>query len=152
GTLGARADVRLLYGFSLDVIATVALGSTHQVLDVAGSTAQFTPGSAVPVATAAGGLFALPGNIGRTGHDTVSGHPVAEVKVAWSVSERVRLTLGYDFLYWTRVLRPADQIPGVINTTSAPSQATFGSGGPSAPAAGFRHSDLPVQGLSFGAE
>jgi hypothetical protein len=64
----------------------------------------------------------------------------------------VRLTFGYQFLYWSRVARPGEQIDRVINPTQIP---VFGGNqllGPARPEPLFTTTDFWAQGLNLGLE
>jgi hypothetical protein len=59
-------------------------------------------------------------------------------------------TAGYDFLYWSRVARPGEQIDRSLNLTQSP---VFGTGtlvGPACPAPLIDSTDYFVHGLNFG--
>ena len=63
GQIGARASWQR-ERLSLDVTGKLALGSTHQVVNIQGDSSEvLLPGA--PVATFPGGIFALPSNSGR---------------------------------------------------------------------------------------
>jgi hypothetical protein len=63
------------------------------------------------------------------------------------VSEWLDVSVGYDFLYWSNVIRPGDQVSGTINSGQAPSQVPYANGGPIAPVPTFRRTDFSAQGL-----
>src|SRR5262249_53189153 len=78
GQIGARAEVRR-GGFFVDLLAKVALGSTHEVVDIAGSTVITPPGQAATVGN--GGLLALPSNSGHFTRDHFAVVPELGVNV-----------------------------------------------------------------------
>jgi len=133
--------------WTLDVRPALALGVTHQRVCVEGSFVQSSP----PV-NAVGGLLALNSNIGCRGNDEFSVVPQITTRVGYQLTERFRAFIGYDFLYWTNVVRPGDQIDTVLDTTRIP-------GGPGGnpinavrPAPLINSTDFWAQGLSVGAE
>jgi len=69
------------------------------------------------------------------------------------VTDWCRLSVGYNFLYCSSVLRPGNQIDRVLDETLIPN---FGTGvapaGQSRPAPILRGSDFWAQGLNFGVE
>jgi Putative beta barrel porin-7 (BBP7) len=148
GNLILRADYQILPTLTLDVTSRTAIGGTYNELNIAGSTTQLGPQGNV-VAVSNGGLFAQPYNSGRHSEYSFSVVPELEVCLVWDVTQHLQLTAGYNFLYWSNVLRPASQIPGTINTTTAPSQATFGGGGP-IPVEAFHLTSLTAQGITVG--
>ena len=36
--------------------------------------------------------------------------PEAQIKLGYNITPAIRLIVGYDFLYWSNVVRPTDQI------------------------------------------
>lgn len=136
--------------WSFGVRPSIALGATHEQLNVKGVTVQTVPGTQ-PVA-ATGGLLALNSNIGHRSQSSFAYVPEVTFRVGYQFSDRWKATLGYDFLYWSRVIRPADQIDTVLDTTQIP----FGGGGnpinQARPAPLFNETDFWAQGVNAGLE
>ncbi len=65
------------------------------------------------------------------------------------MTSRLRLTVGYTFLYWSQVARAGDQISTVINPSQFPPGQLSG-----APAPQFKLalSDFWAQGVNFGVD
>jgi hypothetical protein len=154
GQLGSR------FGYSagrlsLDLLGEVALGSTHQVVNVNGNSA-FTGtgalGGLLPGSTE-GGVFAQPTGSGRLSHDAFTIVPEMQLRVGIDVTPGIRTFVGYNFLYWSTVVRPGDQIDRTIN--SSQSILLGGSGllsGSSHPIGPFGTTDIWAQGLSLAVE
>jgi hypothetical protein len=138
--------------WSLDGLLKLALGGTYEAVNVAGGQSVTLPGGGTPT-TFVGGLLALPGNIGFASRDRFAVVPEVGVKAGVFVTEHLRLTIGYTFLYWSDVVRPGDQIDRALDETRIPN---FPTGlAPTAgvhPALVLRSSDFWAQGLSFGCE
>ncbi|MBN9519806.1 BBP7 family outer membrane beta-barrel protein [bacterium] len=83
--------------------AAAALGVSHQVVTIDGSTI-ITPPGGTP-ATFPGGLLALPTNTGRFERDRFAVVPEVQFRVGCQVSEGLRVSAGYDFMYWSSVAR-----------------------------------------------
>jgi hypothetical protein len=165
GQVGARAE--MAFGnFFAALAGTVALGSTHEVLQISGlSTLQATSGAHfipwignVPLAppyptTAPGGTLALPSNIGRYTRDRFSVLPEIEVQLGYALTQWIRCFVGYNFMYWSNVARPGAQIDRVVDIAQIP---TFEIYDPTlrstAPAPHFRSSGFWAQGLTFGVQ
>jgi hypothetical protein len=107
--------------------------------------------------TAVGGVLALPNaNIGQYSRDVFSVVPEIGVTLGYQVTSRWRATLGYNFLYWSNLIRPGDQIDTTIDVTRVPRflppnsnvQPVF----PPRPTVLFASTDFWAQGISFGAE
>ncbi len=107
--------------------AKVAAGMTHQSVDILGNTRLVDTGATVP-----GGLLAQPSNFGRRKNDVFSYVPEGNLAFGMHLSERLSASLGYTFLYWSKVARPGDQLDRTVNPSQVPTSLTFvpGSGAP----------------------
>jgi hypothetical protein len=150
---GGQLGVDAAYGcghWQLGVKGKVALGETHEIIDISGTQTITTPTGQVSHFT--GGLLALPSNIGHFNHDEFAVVPEINVNVGYRFSKCLVAYVGYDFLYWSRVARPGDQIDRVIDTSQIPN---FGQGTPTGiarPAVPFQQSDFWAHGLNVGVE
>lgn len=156
GQLGVKADYRW-GGWFVQGTARVALGVMRQSIDITGSllTNDFNDFGAPQVF--AGGLFALPTNIGHHHRDRFAVVPEVGLKLGYRLTPWAAVFVGYTFLYANKVVRPGDQIDRTINTTQAMTfQApqtpppTLALQGEARPAVRFRESDVWMQGLSVG--
>jgi hypothetical protein len=148
GQVGARAEFWRGNLF-VNVRGMVALGSTDQVVAVAGSTVIAPPGQVPTVAN--GGLLALPTNSGHFSRDQFAVVPEVGINVGYQVTQHLRAFVGYSFLYWSNVVRPGDQIDRGVNLTQVPGSATASHLiGPARPAPVLRDTDFWAQGISFG--
>jgi len=155
GQLGARLS-GAWGGFTGELTAKVALGETHQVVGVGGVTTQtaLAGGTAPTPGTFPGGTFALPSNMGRSRAAEFTVIPAVELKVGYQLTSWLSGFVGYDCLYWNRVVRPGDQIDRNINPTQS---AGFGGtggvlAGPASPQPLFNRTEVWAQGISFGLE
>jgi hypothetical protein len=128
----------------------LAAGATHEVLTIAGNST-LQPFKR-PAQTAVGGLFALPSNIGRFEADQFGVVPQGQARLGWQPVRWVRGWVGYDFLYWSQVLRPGSQVDLRVNPAQVPTDPGFTGARSSPPAAQFNRTDFWAQGLLFGAE
>jgi hypothetical protein len=138
---------------TLDGRAKLALGVTHQVLNVSGSQT-FPPGTP-GVENLPGGLLALNSNIGRFSRDRFSVVPEVGVSVGYFLTERLRASVGYNFLYWSNVARPGGQIDRGLDLLRIPNFARPPGTVPAVPdrpARLFTDTDFWAQGLTFGLE
>jgi hypothetical protein len=131
-------------------LVEVALGASHQVVNIQGSTTETGTGSANP-GTFPGGFFAQSTNVGRRTDDQFGVIPQLQVQFGYQVTSWLRAFVGYDFLYWNQVVRPGSQIDRRVNATQ---QLFLGESliGTPLPAPLFDRTDFWVQGVSFGAE
>lgn len=150
GAIGLQGDYRMGC-LTVGGMASVAFGSTHQIVNARGTTTITSPGG-VPVVND-GGLLALPSNSLRQSRDDFSIIPELGVRLGVQVTDNIRATVGYSFLYWSDVVRPGDQIDTSIDTRQLPrsGQPPLNIGANS-PAPRFKTSDFWAQGLTFGLE
>lgn len=148
GQLGMRTLVQI-DGFSLEVLAKVALGTTHQSVTIDGATTTTVAGAA-PV-SGFGGLLALPTNIGSYSRDRFTVVPEVNVTLGYQLTSWLRGFVGYNFLYWSSVVRAGEQIDLGVNPNYIPPPVTPTTG-PPRPAFLGTTTDLWVQGLTFGVE
>jgi hypothetical protein len=160
GQIGGRLAFQL-ERFSLDVTGKVALGLTHQLVDIEGNITQAGPNPLVPpgLGTFPGGLFAQTSNIGQRPTDQFTVPFTAlsslELKLAYAITPHIRAFVGYEILYWTGVVRPGDQIDHNVNLSQNAVLDPKGVGtlvGPAQPAPLFNRSDFWAQGFNLGVE
>lgn len=133
-----------------DVRASVALGVSHQELDIDGFQQRTRPGQALE--TFNGGLLAAGPNLGRFTKNKFGVVPEATVNVGYAVTPNLRVHVGYNFLYWSNVIRPGEQIDRVVNLNFVPNFPTNAPSNVIRPLPTFTQSNLWAHGLQFGVE
>lgn len=123
GQVGLMGEARR-WDVTLQAEALLALGASLQSASVQGSA-----------------LLAQASNRGKYNREEFAVVPQLGLKAAWHVSEYVRLTAGYQVLWWTSVARPGDQIDLVVDPARG-----------RRPAFAFRDTDVWAQGLTLGVE
>jgi hypothetical protein len=139
--------------WGVDVLGKVAVGDTAQAVDILGSQTFTNP--AGPVDPRPGGLLALGTNIGHHTKDKISVVPEIGVNLSYRVTDHLRAYVGYNFLFWTNVLRPGQQIDTNLDITKIPNFAVPPGTMPLAsphPFVPFKETDYWTQGLVFGLE
>jgi hypothetical protein len=144
--LGLMSENRMAR-WCLTGIGRLGLGATTERISINGNTTVTPAGGAAT--TSAGGLLALPSNIGTYQHAGFAVVPQLELKLSYDLTQRLRINIGYDAIYWSRVARPGDQVNTLLNTSQASGQPLVGA---AAPNFILRESDLWVQGFSAGVE
>ena len=91
----------------------------------------------------------MPTNIGSYNHNGFTVVPELQLKLGYDFTPTVRLTFGYDVIYWSRVARPGEQVDLAVNTSQASGQPLVGA---PVPRFVFHETDLWVQGISVGGE
>jgi hypothetical protein len=103
--------------------------------------------------TTSGGLLTQPSNIGEFNNDEFAAVPELAVAVGYQINDHVRVFVGYDFLFWSDVVRAGDQIDPFVNPNRV--RALFPAGHPvgaDRPAFSFHQTDIWAQGGTFGIE
>jgi len=120
---------------------------TRQALGANLSAARIKGVSTIDGMSSAGGLLALPTNIGHVRETHFAVVPDVSAKIGYQVAPSMRIHAGYSFLYWTNVIRPG----GVIDTSVNPTQLPPGTlAGPGRPQPQFNRSDLWAHGINLG--
>ena len=114
---------------SAEILGMLAMGRTARSLYANGASissttttiSKFTTAgvrvSSITTATqtaTVGGFYTNPNNIGTFDSCGFSVVPQVEFKLGYDVTRNLRVTIGYDAMYWTNVLRPGNQISNVI--------------------------------------
>jgi hypothetical protein len=135
--------------WSLEWLAKVALGANHGEVGIDGTTTVRVPG--VALVTERGGLLALSSNSGNFDVNRFAVVPELGLKLGYQITPHLRATVGYEFLYWSNVVRPGDQIDTRVNPNLLP-PPILPLAGPARPAPQLATTDLWLQGVSFGFE
>lgn len=145
GQIGARAEYR--FGvLKADLTSKLAMGASRDVLTTFGSSQESGLGAINP-GSHLGGIFAQPSNMGRQTNTSLAFIPQVGVNVGIHLVEAVQFKVGYDFLYWSNVVRPGDQVDRTINPTQVLGQQAIG---PARPLPQFNRSDFSAHGLNVG--
>ena len=150
GQIGSRFEYRykaLIMQFS----TKTALGVSDETVDIAGNTTLRPLGQPATVIPA--GLYGLQSNIGSYNKDRFAVLSELDLTLGWQVKRWCRIYAGYSFLYWSSVVRPADQIDQGVNRFFVP-PFTPGTGlvGPVRPSALFKDTDFWAHGVNAGVE
>jgi len=152
GQVGASGEFFLADRLSLGGSAKVGLGWTHEVVEAAGVTTRTSPDGTV--LQSQGGLLAVSSNSGRTTRDRFAVLPELTVGLGYWITPSLRASVGYNFLYWSDVVRPGDQIDTTVDLSRVPSFSAhyYPTVVPVRPAPLFRESDFWAQGINVGLE
>jgi hypothetical protein len=148
GQLGAEFNT--VFGrWSLDLLGKAALGVMNETTHLSGASRFTYPDGSM---TALGvGALVQPSNSGSYGQSRFAVLPEGTATVGFAVTQHIRLTIGYTFLYVSNVFRPGDQIDHVVNpsqvTAMLANQQPFG---PARPGFNFATTDFWAQGVNFG--
>lgn len=146
GQVGIRSEWWRNRAF-VNVTAKVAMGVTHQSVDIDGATRITTAGGATTFLP--GNLLAQPSNIGRSSRDVFSVIPEVGVNAGYQLTRNVSVFAGYTFIYWSNVQRPGDAINTAVNSTRTPA-STVAPTGPLDPLFNFNGGGFWAQGINAG--
>lgn len=133
--------------WSFDLNGKVAVGAMRNTLQVYGNTISASPPQFL-VVNSNGGIYALSSNIGDQTWIRFGVAPEIEVGLGYQFCEQWRMTVNYNFLGLTGVMRAGDQVDNRIN----PNILDGNSGNPAAPVRLNETSTFWVQTFSFGLE
>ena len=150
GHVGVQSEYQV-GGLTVIGNGSIGVGDTNQIVEIAGSST-LTKGATGVKSSLPGGTLALPSNSGRLEHNELSFVPELGVKLAYDFTPGFRAFLGYDFLYWTHVARPGDQIRLVVNDTQSPQSPRFNPAlpAPNPPPPGPDRANFYLMGLNAG--
>jgi hypothetical protein len=155
-TLGLRGKYNLGPMF-VEASGWVSFGANNESLDVSGYFQEFNtpivsgiPGVAFgqrPLIQGPNGIFAQPSNEGQTSGTRFAVVPEVSLKLGYNLTSSIQLTVGYDFLFISSVLRPTDQIDRSFSKGLPFQQDPTSTTGP---VRFFKTSTFYAQGLSVG--
>ncbi len=132
---------------TLELLAKVGIGGVFQQATIAGSTTVGVPNHP-PIATA-GGLLALPTNIGAYDVAKFGVLPEFAANLTVALTPDISLLFGYTIVVLTDALRTGHVIDNVVNVSQIGGDPLMG---PARPAFRYNDSSFVVQGLNAGLE
>jgi hypothetical protein len=132
--------------WSLESRCKLGLGASHETVDIFGNTITQTAGITTPYS---GGILAQRTNSGSYAQNEFALVPEVGANLGYQLTAHLQATIGYSFIYWSRVVRPGDQIDTRVNPNLFPPQAVPFTG-PLSPGFGFQQTDYWMQGVSLG--
>jgi hypothetical protein len=134
-------------GWTVEATTKIALGGLARTVEIGGETITESPGD--PATIAAGGLLALPTNMGRHQSCRFATVPELSIKLRRQLSRYLILTLGYSVVVVDNVVRTGDQLDLAVNPTQINGGALSG---PARPTVLMNDSRLWLQGFNIGLE
>ncbi|TWT75433.1 BBP7 family outer membrane beta-barrel protein [Allorhodopirellula solitaria] len=130
--------------WNFDLGIQLGVGNIKQSVQIAGSTVINGTSPALN-----GGLLALNSNIGNYERNEFAVLPEFNAKMGYQLTDHLRATFGYTFLYMSNVVRPGDQIERIIDQSQVPNANAPTPTG-MFPRFAFDNTDYWAQGLNFG--
>lgn len=138
--------------WSLDGRSSIAFGTVFQSAEISGAQMLTFPDGSVQMAQ--GGLLAVPGaNIGRWTQDRFAVVPEVSANIGYQVTNRLKVFVGYNFMYLSSAVRPGDVIDQSLDAARVPNLLPPGAGTPVVPVRPMpvmNTSGYFVQGINFG--
>jgi hypothetical protein len=134
--------------WSLELLSRIAIGNTNQKVTISGDNTATAPDDTVE--TKQGGLLTQDSNIGRYERDEFSVIPQVGLTGGYLITDQLKFTVGYSLLYWSRVVRPGDQIDLEVNPGKIDFDPLAGDLDPARPRFEFRDTDIWAHGLNVG--
>lgn len=116
GQFGFASEWWLWDRLSLGTSLKVGMGYTSSRVTIAGNSSTIGNGNSQ---FNSAGLLAQASNIGNYSRDSFSVVPEIGLNIGYSVTDWMRLTVGYNALYWSNVARAGEQVPTTINYANA---------------------------------
>jgi hypothetical protein len=145
GELGLAMDI-YRRRWTMGLIGKVALGNMREQVTIGGTTFVTVPG--VPTVETVGGLLTQPSNIGGFSRDEFVVIPEFQVNLRYCLTRNLEFSVGYTFIYYSDVARPADHIDLRVD----PRQITDPANATPFPAFDFVGNPFWIQGLNLGLE
>ncbi|HVU89707.1 MAG TPA: BBP7 family outer membrane beta-barrel protein [Pirellulales bacterium] len=144
GDIGLAGEYRSPRRFWFGGEGRLAMGNMQETLKIDGVTTAAASGF---TATLPNGLLAQPSNIGSFTQNHFALIPSVDLKVGYHLTPGFRLTVGYNFTYITRVIRPGAQVDTTVNTSQIAGLPLVG---PANPSVLFNQGSLWLQGVTAG--
>ncbi len=141
--VGIAGNWQFLPAWFLEGSFRLGAGSNYETVNVAGNTA-------INGVLYNGGLLALPTNIGTRTKNQFAVMPELNLKIGYDITPNLRAYVGYDFLFISSVVRPAEQIDLHVNLNQLPPNMPAQPVIPASPAPLFNTQSMWIQGVNFG--
>lgn len=133
--------------WTLETLVKLAIGSTRSTTTISGQTTRTVPGAGS--ATSSGGLLSQPSNIGTHEFDSFTMVPELGLSLKYDITPCLQASVGYSFLYWSKVGRAGEQMDTDVNLTQQPPGPLTGD---PRPVFEENANDFWAQGLNVGLE
>jgi hypothetical protein len=122
----------------------VAVGRNHEKLQVTGGTSATSQADGTVTLGPNRALLVMPSNVGLTTDNVTSVVQELTFRLGYNFNCYVNFSVGYNFLYWNKLIQPNDQLDTAINIQKLD---VFDQVGPNRPAPRFQQSSTWVHGL-----
>jgi hypothetical protein len=152
GQIGGRAVFdfsQTFTGLFVELRGKLNIGATEGTAHINGFSTLLQSGA--PPTILQGGILAVPSNIGRFSEQRFAVIPEGSISIGHEITSWLRLSVGYDFLYWSRVARPGNLLNRSVDTQQVVTDPNYNPPGSSnQPPLTFHDRSFWAQGVSFG--
>lgn len=141
GALGLAGSGRR-GAWTCSLLTKLGLGNMHEQVIISGQNT-VNPGAV----TTPGGFFAQATNSGTFTQNSFTVAPEIGLKFGYDINQNARVSFGYNYLYFSQVAQPGDQIDRRINNTQLNGALLVGD---AFPAFAFRDNGYELHGITFG--
>ena len=124
----------------------VAVGRNHEKLLVLGGTSATSQADGTVFLGPNRALLVAPSNVGTTTDNVTSVVQELTFHLGYNFNQYVNISVGYNFLYWNKLIQPNDQLDTAINIQKLD---VFDQVGQARPAPRFQQSSTWVHGLTL---
>jgi hypothetical protein len=147
GQLGTRMTW-IVDRWVISATGKLALGASQERAIVRGATALSSSDGSVTYIP--GGVLATSANIGDYERTAFAVVPEVGLNLGYHITPRWMVRVGYSFIYWSNVARPGNQVNRVVSPNLVPTDPSYGTAGPNAPAFQLQSSSYWIQGINLG--
>jgi hypothetical protein len=153
---GGQIAARSVFDFSqtftglfVEMRGKLNIGATEGTAHINGFSTLLQRGA--PPTILQGGILAVPSNIGRFSQQRFAVIPEGTIMVGQEITNWLRISVGYDFLYWSRVTRPGTLLNRSVDTQQVVTDPNYNPPASSGqPALIFHDKSFWAQGLMVG--
>lgn len=146
--IGGNSFFELGGGFTLDVTAKIALGGVRQRAQINGVTIERQNGAVTRVVE--GDILTQPSNIGEYSRGQFAAMPEVLIKLGYRLGARTNVTIGYNFIGLSNIVRAGSVIDSNVNPNQSPYLESNNNSTAARPAFGFNGTEFWGQGLTLG--
>lgn len=144
-------DSHFYYGsWTLDVGSKLALGSISQRVGIEGSTTVTRPGQPTEFYPNQSLLYVQPTNAGSYSRNEFAVMPEVSIRLGYQLTDRIRATIGYEFIGISSVVRAGSAIDVNVNPNNTQFIGTNRPSNAPNPVFGFNGTEWWAQGISAG--
>ncbi len=126
GEIGLMLEVRRCR-WSFEFLTRVALGNMRQTVEIDGWS---SINDTVNTVVTPGGLLTQPTNIGTHVGDEFTVIPEAGIKIGLQLTDNIKTSIGYNYIYVSNVVRPGGQVDTGLNISQIDGGALVGQARP----------------------